>query len=86
MLGDARENAETLVGNHMDIGRVTGSEDPNYDSIVGELKRMYRSIVEMKEEPMNASKVLNGTRTGDMDIESGCSALELGVFRAHLHV
>ncbi|KAJ6032541.1 hypothetical protein N7540_003273 [Penicillium herquei] len=48
-LGDSREQAEVLVGNHMQICRMSGQEDPNYDSLVGELRRMYNSISKLSD-------------------------------------
>jgi hypothetical protein len=67
-LGDPREHAETLVGNHMEICRMSGLDDPNCDPIVGELRRMYRSIVELNGvRPTNTSNAGQGAQTSNVD-------------------
>ena len=83
-IGDPRENAEVLVGNHMDIGRMSGPEDPNYDSVVGELRRMYSSIVKLNARsanmttPANINNVLSGREIGHIDGETKQMAVESG--------
>lgn len=44
LLGDARERAETIQANHMDMCRFTGIDDPNYVKICGEITLVYDSI------------------------------------------
>lgn len=44
VLGDARERAETIQANHMDMCRFTGIDDPNYRRICGEITSVYESI------------------------------------------
>lgn len=83
-IGDPRENAEVLVGNHMDIGRMSGPEDPNYDSVVGELRRMHSSIVKLNARsadttrPANPINVFSGWETSRIDGETEQMAVESG--------
>ena len=43
----------------MDIGRMSGPEDPNYDSVVGELRRMYSSIVKLQMSSADTTRLAN---------------------------
>jgi len=43
-LGDARERAETLQANHMNMCRFTGVEDPSYRKVAAELRHIYTRI------------------------------------------
>ena len=56
-LGDPREHAETLQGNHTEICRVSGTEDQNYRKVTGELRGFYRSIVKLSKPAEPASGV-----------------------------
>ncbi len=75
-LGDSREQAEALVGNYMEICRIPGPEDPNYESIVGELRRTYNSIVKLSERWM--SKASPGTQISKVDCTTQDEAIESG--------
>lgn len=44
VLGDAREHAETLQANHMNMCRFTGIQDPNYRKVAGELRQICNRI------------------------------------------
>jgi len=44
LLGDHREEAETMQANHMEMCRFTGLEDPNYRKVAGELRSIYRHL------------------------------------------
>lgn len=44
LLGDDRERAETIQANHMDMCRVTGPHDPNFDRICGEITSIYNAL------------------------------------------
>jgi len=43
-LGDEREHAETIQANHRDMCRFTGTDDPGYRKVSGELSAIYASI------------------------------------------
>ncbi|KAK3942679.1 hypothetical protein QBC46DRAFT_447659 [Diplogelasinospora grovesii] len=47
LLGDFRENAETLQANHFNMARFSGASDPNYRSVAGEVRSIYSSILEV---------------------------------------
>jgi hypothetical protein len=47
LIGDHRENAETIQANHMDMCRFSGAGDPNYRKVAGELRVIYLSIMEL---------------------------------------
>ncbi|KAH8886585.1 hypothetical protein GQ53DRAFT_844831 [Thozetella sp. PMI_491] len=49
LLGDAREHAETLQANHMEMCRFSGPNDPNGIKVRGELKEIYMSIKRAKQ-------------------------------------
>jgi hypothetical protein len=51
IIGDHRERAETLQANHMDMCRFTGSDDPNYSRVAGELRSIYLSVVNPSADP-----------------------------------
>jgi hypothetical protein len=48
LLGDAREHAETLQANHMDMCRFSGFQDPNFIKVGGEISRIYTSITKFR--------------------------------------
>ncbi|KAL7941783.1 hypothetical protein V8C42DRAFT_167980 [Trichoderma barbatum] len=48
LFGDHREQAETLQANHIEMCRYSGTNDPNYRKVVGELRSLYRSIAKLK--------------------------------------
>lgn len=48
LLGDIREEAETLHANHMNMCRFNGPNDPNYLKVGGELESICR-LVQTKE-------------------------------------
>ena len=52
LIGDARERAETIQANHMDMCRFTGRDDPNYSKLSGEVRLIYTSLVNL-----NAQKI-----------------------------
>ncbi|KAH7316958.1 hypothetical protein B0I35DRAFT_451752 [Stachybotrys elegans] len=43
-IGDHRERAETLQGNHKEICRFSSHDDPNYRKVAGEIRTIYNSI------------------------------------------
>ncbi|KAI1850237.1 hypothetical protein JX266_004095 [Neoarthrinium moseri] len=45
LLGDSRERAETIQGNHMDMCRFIGREDTGYRKLTGELRSTYNELV-----------------------------------------
>ncbi|RMJ15798.1 hypothetical protein CDV36_004507 [Fusarium kuroshium] len=45
LLGDQREQAETLQANHMEMCRFSGREDPNFVKVAGELRSVYLAIL-----------------------------------------
>jgi hypothetical protein len=45
LIGDRREHAETVQANHMEMCRFTGTDDPNYRKVGGEINAIYRMIV-----------------------------------------
>ncbi|KAF4460637.1 nb-arc and ankyrin domain [Fusarium albosuccineum] len=49
LLGDDREHAEGLTGNHTEICRMTGRDDPNYRKVGQELQRIYGSILKVRQ-------------------------------------
>ncbi|KAH0497751.1 hypothetical protein TgHK011_005037 [Trichoderma gracile] len=44
LIGDHREHAETLQANHLEMCRYSGTDDPNYHKVAGELRSIYHSI------------------------------------------
>ncbi|KAK3941378.1 hypothetical protein QBC46DRAFT_431135 [Diplogelasinospora grovesii] len=44
VIGDAREQAETLQANHMEMCRFHGADDPNYRKVSGEIKAIYAAL------------------------------------------
>ncbi|KAK4214328.1 hypothetical protein QBC37DRAFT_461944 [Rhypophila decipiens] len=68
LIGDARERAETIQANHMDMCRFTGPEDPNYAKLSGEIVAVYASLIKLKEQDVKSDghvhilRVLNGIR------------------------
>ncbi|KAM7202678.1 hypothetical protein V8F33_002604 [Rhypophila sp. PSN 637] len=53
LIGDARERAETIQANHMDMCRFTGPEDPNYANLSGEIVAVYASLIRVREQNSN---------------------------------
>ena len=87
-LGDPREHAETLVGNHMDICRISGPEDPNFDPVVGELRRLYKSIAEVKAVPditTDAPYAVTSSRALE-EVEDLLIARELGALTSAIRL
>ncbi|KAH7007260.1 hypothetical protein EDB80DRAFT_842532 [Ilyonectria destructans] len=50
LIGDQREQAETLQANHLDMCRYTGADDPNYLKVAGEIRSIYLSIIDLNTE------------------------------------
>ncbi|KAF4448946.1 hypothetical protein F53441_7715 [Fusarium austroafricanum] len=44
LIGDPREQAETLQANHLQMCRFSRAQDPNYIKVAGELRRFYIAI------------------------------------------
>ncbi|KAG9499289.1 hypothetical protein J7337_010109 [Fusarium musae] len=44
LIGDPREHAETLQANHMEMSRFSGSQDPNFVKVAGEIVDIYTAI------------------------------------------
>ncbi|KAG5766783.1 hypothetical protein H9Q72_005155 [Fusarium xylarioides] len=44
LIGDSREHAETLQANHMEMSRFSGSQDPNFVKVAGEIVDIYTAI------------------------------------------
>ncbi|CAF3654398.1 unnamed protein product [Fusarium graminearum] len=63
LIGDPREEAETLQANHLQMSRFSGAEDPNYIKVSGELRRFYTAI---ENAPVNGS-------AGRPELNSGVS-------------
>lgn len=47
LIGDYREDAETLQANHMEMSRYSGIDDENYRKVAGELHSIYDAIVRL---------------------------------------
>jgi len=47
VIGDAREHAESIDANHMEMCRYFGSEDPNYQKLAGEITSVYASLARL---------------------------------------
>lgn len=56
LIGDERERAETLQANHLEMCRFSGSDDPNYLKVVGELRSMYLSIVSLNTQGVHRKR------------------------------
>lgn len=52
-IGDARERAETIQANHMDMCRFKGPNDPNYLKLSGEIGSIYASLVGLNEQKVH---------------------------------
>ncbi|KAM0345817.1 hypothetical protein ACHAPU_006170 [Fusarium lateritium] len=46
LLGTDREHAETLQSDHVQMCRYSGTEDPNYRKVAGEIRSVYLSLME----------------------------------------
>ncbi|KAK1757174.1 hypothetical protein QBC47DRAFT_175972 [Echria macrotheca] len=78
LLGDARERAETLQANHMDMCRFSGPGDPNAQKVLGELQNLYQSILRVK-------KVAEVAPPRDiLPVEAELSSIEKGIEKACL--
>ncbi|EWY85755.1 hypothetical protein FOYG_12865 [Fusarium oxysporum NRRL 32931] len=44
LIGDPKEEAETLQANHMEMSRFSSAEDPNFVKVGGEIRKRYRAI------------------------------------------
>ncbi|KAH6840786.1 hypothetical protein B0I37DRAFT_347260 [Chaetomium sp. MPI-CAGE-AT-0009] len=53
VIGDARERAETIQANHMDMCRFTGPDDPNYLKVSGEIGSVYASLISLNEQKVH---------------------------------
>lgn len=47
VIGDPREQSETLQANHMDMCRFDGASHPNYRKVAGEIRTMYLCIANL---------------------------------------
>ena len=55
VIGDAREHAESIHANHIEMCRFTSPDDPNYQKLSGEIKSVYDSLARLsalRGEPM----------------------------------
>ncbi|ETS81262.1 hypothetical protein PFICI_06264 [Pestalotiopsis fici W106-1] len=59
LLGDQREQAESIQANHMEMCRFTGRNDPNYRKVAGELRSIYVSIQRLKEGKTHQDAVVS---------------------------
>ena len=54
LIGNHRENAETLQADHVDMCRYSGKDDPNYRKVVGEIRSTYLMMATKRmEEPID---------------------------------
>lgn len=56
LIGDVRENAETIQANHMEMCRFTGMDDRNYLKVSGEIGMTYTSITQFGNKTRHASR------------------------------
>ena len=49
VIGDAREHAESIHANHMEMCRFTSPDDPNYQQLSGEIKSVYDSLARLRQ-------------------------------------
>ena len=54
-IGDARERAETLQANHLEMCRFTGQDDPNYRKLSGEIRLIHADLVALHAHMGNRS-------------------------------
>ncbi|KAK8043433.1 hypothetical protein PG993_005863 [Apiospora rasikravindrae] len=64
-LGDAREESETLQGNHMDIVRMSSKTDPNYVAVLSEMCLMYTAIQEERQRAARLTSTTDNTETAN---------------------
>lgn len=50
LIGDYREEAETLQANHMEMCRYSGTDDENYRKVAGELHSIYAAITKLNTQ------------------------------------
>ncbi|KAK3296861.1 uncharacterized protein B0H64DRAFT_390543 [Chaetomium fimeti] len=53
LIGDPREQPETMQANHMDMCRFAGPDDPNYLKLSGEIGSIYASLVGLNEQKVH---------------------------------
>lgn len=82
LIGDHREHAETLQANHLEMCRFSGTDDPNYRKVAGELRSIYHSIARL-----NTEKTRRGRRTqGPMSALSASSSAKPSKVATGSHV
>ncbi|KAK8074555.1 hypothetical protein PG997_009218 [Apiospora hydei] len=64
-LGDAREEAETLQGNHMDIVRMLSKTDPNYVAVLSEMRLMYTAIQDERQRAATLASTTDNNETAN---------------------
>lgn len=52
LIGDPREQSETLQANHMEMCRFSSASDPNYVKVAGEIKVIYMAITKSAQESL----------------------------------
>ncbi len=67
-IGDARERAETLQANHMDMCRFSGKEDPNYRKVAGEIRSIYTSLVDLNTQNIHHGGLIRRRNSHDSPI------------------
>ncbi|UKZ68955.1 uncharacterized protein TrAtP1_009974 [Trichoderma atroviride] len=69
-IGDHREHSETLQANHQQMCRYSGTDDPNYRKVAGELCSIYSSLARLNStkprQSRRAQSVLSATSSGDL--------------------
>jgi hypothetical protein len=64
LIGDPRENAETLQANHHQMSRFSHSQDPNYIKVIGEIERFYSAIRNARTHVQNP-RMLKAVKTAE---------------------
>lgn len=70
LIGDHREDAETLQANHLEMCRFSGPDDPNYRKVIGEIRSLYRSVTRLDSKGILSSGQGRQYRTPNLSVVS----------------
>ncbi|QPC71902.1 hypothetical protein HYE68_002654 [Fusarium pseudograminearum] len=79
LIGDPREQAETLQANHLQMSRFSSTQDPNYIKVSGELRNFYIAIE-------NAQ--VTGPRRSELsiDVSNFGNSLDIPINKKHIEI
>lgn len=71
LLGDDREDAETLHANHKDMARFSGPDDSNQAKVVGEIQRIYSDLRNARKGSSGIARPHLSSSNGAYDVRGG---------------